>query len=57
MGSRWQTGSASRGLDRFAGIVSCGRGGPSSAGSKVRMQSTALVACAAVRIGAVVLAQ
>jgi hypothetical protein len=27
MGSLWRTGSASRGLDRFAGIVSCGRGG------------------------------
>ena len=27
MGSRWLTGSASRGLDRFAGIVSCGQAG------------------------------
>jgi hypothetical protein len=39
-GSRWRTGSASRGLDRFAGFVSYGLAGPSCAGGKARMQST-----------------
>jgi hypothetical protein len=55
---RW---GADGGLDRhhaalIVSLVSAG-GEPSSAGSKVRMQSTALVACAALRIGTVVRAQ